>query len=288
MSKFGGSITYVFMKMFFLSLALVFSEVEVMAQQQYFVFIQEASRQPFYVRIKEESHSSSAIGHIILSQLKDSVYNFFIGFPRSRYSEQLFIVPMNRKDHGYELRNSGGRYQLFDLMTQQVLMPSNSTPESDQTIRKNDTYSQLMADVVEDSAVLYTSAQDTMVVDSNATVLIDSNAAVVVKDSVAKKPAAKKNNTKGKKQPAAVAKTVAADTVKVASADEKTAEHQADSAVARENNAAPDSSATAANRDRRDIIRIGTENVSGGKLMIYVDRSGPVNDTIRLIIPRRL
>ena len=276
------------MKMFFLSLALVFSEVEVMAQQQYFVFIQEASRQPFYVRIKEESHSSSAIGHIILSQLKDSVYNFFIGFPRSRYSEQLFIVPMNRKDHGYELRNSGGRYQLFDLMTQQALMPSNSTPESDQTVRKNDTYSQLMANVVEDSAVLYTSAQDTMVVDSNATVLVDSSAAVVVKDSVAKKPAAKKNNTKGKKQPAAVAKTVAADTVIVASADEKTVENQADSAVAKENNAAPDSSATAMNRDKRDIIRIGTENVSGGKLMIYVDRSGPVNDTIRLIIPRRL
>ena len=41
-------------------------------------------------------------------------------------------------------------------------------------------------------------------------------------------------------------------------------------------------------RDKRDIIRLSTENIMEGKLMIYVDRTGPVNDTIRIIIPRRL
>lgn len=276
------------MKMFYLSLVLVFSMVEVMAQQQYFVFIQEASRQPFYVRMKEDSHSSSASGHIILSQLKDSVYNFFIGFPRSRYSEQLFVIPMNKKDHGYELRSAGGRYQLFDLVTQQVVMPSNSTPESDQTIRKTDTYSQLMADVVEDSAVLYTSAQDTMAVDSNATALVADSGAVAVRDTVARKPAVKKGKAKAKKQPVVVENTVPADTAQVVQISDKTVANVADSVVVRDNDSVPDSNTTAQYRDKRDIIRIRTENVQAGKLMIYVDRSGPVNDTIRIVIPRRL
>ncbi len=38
--------------------------------------------------------------------------------------------------------------------------------------------------------------------------------------------------------------------------------------------------------DSRDIIRYRTENQREGKLFIYVDRSTPVADTIRLIIPR--
>jgi hypothetical protein len=38
--------------------------------------------------------------------------------------------------------------------------------------------------------------------------------------------------------------------------------------------------------DKRDIIRYSTENVKEGKLMIYHDRSAPVTDTIRIIIPR--
>ena len=74
-------------------------------QQEYYVFIQETARQPFYVRMGEVSHSSSATGHIIVSQLRDSTYNFFIGFPMGRSPEQLFTVVMNKKDHGYELKN---------------------------------------------------------------------------------------------------------------------------------------------------------------------------------------
>src|SRR4026208_1111577 len=104
MSKFGGSINKVLMKRIYLSLIVLVCGTGAISQQDFYIFIQEPSHQPFYVRMGEESHSSSAEGHIILSKLKDSVYNLYIGFPRSR-SEQMFTIEMKKKDHGYELRN---------------------------------------------------------------------------------------------------------------------------------------------------------------------------------------
>lgn len=258
-----------------------------MAQQEYYIFIQEPSHQPFYVRMNQESHSSSAGGHIILSKLKDSVYNLYIGFPKSR-DEELFSIAVNRKDHGYELRGVHGRRQLFDLLTMQTIDPVASTLSGGQTIRKNDSYSELMAGVVDDSAVLYTSPADTLTSDTAlAESKTDSGNAVRV--------ATGKGKSKKKKR-AAVAVADTADAKKevpVATVD--TTPVKPDSVIA--NVKADSSSSTVAAaasgpdssvRDKRDIIRLITENVTEGKLMIYVDRSGPVNDTIRIIIPRRL
>jgi hypothetical protein len=261
--------------------------LQAVAQQEYYIFIQEPSRQPFYVRMGQESHSSSAEGHIILAKLKDSVYNLYIGFPKSR-DEELFSVTMNKKDHGYELRGVNGRRQLFDVVTLETINAVASTLSDGQTIRKTDSYSELMAGVVDDSAVLYTSPADTLTSDTAlAAVKADSG-------SVARAAARK---TKGKKKkPAAV---VVADTVAV---KKEVPLAVVDSIVARIDSAAtevkmdstapaqivmadrPDSSV----RDKRDIIRLSTENITEGKLMIYVDRTGPANDTIRIIIPRSL
>ena len=54
----------------YLSLMLLVCGMGATAQQDYYVFIQETSRQPFYVRMGEESHSSSAEGHISVLALQ--------------------------------------------------------------------------------------------------------------------------------------------------------------------------------------------------------------------------
>jgi len=283
----------VFMKRIYLSLIALVLGTVTMAQQDFYIFIQEPAHQPFYVRMGEESHSSSAEGHIILSKLKDSVYNLYIGFPKIR-GENLFNIPINKKDHGYELQNVNGRWQLFDLQTFQMIIPVASTQSDGQTIRKTDSYSELMAGVVDDSAVLYTSPADTMYTDTifangkaevvaaatgnvdtkkvknvpEATAAIDSTAvnkdavvAVAAVESTADKKEAPDapdvNNTNGKNEAIVLAPVVAAT---------------------------PDSSV----RDKRDIIRLRSENVKEGKLIIYVDRTSSVNDTIRIIIPKKL
>ena len=281
------------MKRIYLSLIALVCGTGTMAQQDFYIFIQEPAHQPFYVRMGEESHSSSAEGHIILSKLKDSVYNLYIGFPKIR-GENLFNIPINKKDHGYELQNVNGRRQLFDLQTFQMIIPVASTQSDGQTIRKTDSYSELMAGVVDDSAVLYTSPADTMNTD---TIFANGKA-----DSVAAVKA-DVDTTKVKNVPeaaAAIDSTAVNKDAAVAVAEvESTADKkEVPGAVEVDNNnvkneaivlapvvaASPDSSV----RDKRDIIRLSTENVAEGKLMIYIDRSGPVNDTIRIIIPRRL
>jgi hypothetical protein len=293
MSNFGGLIMKEFMKRIYLTIMVLASSLGAMAQQEYYIFIQEPSRQPFYVRMGQESHSSSAEGHVILSKLKDSVYNLYVGFPRSR-DEVLFTVAMNKKDHGYELRSENGRRKLFDLLTLQMVEPVASTLSDGQTFRRTDSYSELMASVVDDSAVLYTSPADTLTSDTAlASGKVDSG-------TVAKVTAAGNTKSKKKKKAAAVLRdtvaaikeaqepadstvtvradtTIAADTVQTVNRDSAAMAPLAAAAL-------PDSSV----RDKRDIIRLITENIAEGKLMIYVDRSGPVNDTIRIIIPRRL
>lgn len=219
-------------------------------KQEYFVFIQDMARQPFYVRMGEVSHSSSAMGHIIVSNLRDSVYNFFIGFPKGRSPEQLFTVTIDKKDHGYELRNMDGRWQLFDLQTLQLISPASSSQHSGQTVMRSDSYSALMANVVDDSAVLFSAIEDTLTTD---TVKIAAEVRAVAQTAVQ-------------------------------STDDNIA---SDTAAANSNvPQAPVVIPTSSVRDNRDIIRLITENVPGGRMMIYVDRSGPVSDTIRIVIPR--
>jgi len=285
----------VFMKLIYLSLIALVCGTGTMAQQDFYIFIQEPSHQPFYVRMGEESHSSSAEGHIILSKLKDSVYNLYIGFPKIR-GENLFNIPINKKDHGYELQNVNGRRQLFDLQTFQMIIPVASTQSDGQTIRKTDSYSELMAGVVDDSAVLYTSPADTMNTDTVfANGKADSVAAVTADVDTTKvknvpEAAAAVDSTAVNKDAAVTVAAVESTAVKKEAPDAPDAPDVNNNNVKNEAivlapvvAASPDSSV----RDKRDIIRLRTENVKEGKLIIYVDRSSSVNDTIRIIIPKK-
>ena len=272
------------MKRFYLGLIVLMSGLAGSAQQEFYIFIQEPSRQPFYVRMGEENHSSSAEGHLILSRLRDSVYNLYVGFPRGRGGEHLFTITINRKDHGYELRNAGARRQLFDLQTLQLINPVASAQVNDQAIRRSDAYSDLMAGVVDDTAVMYLSVSDTIGMDTSAVkkgvVAVEVASADVTEEPgtdsvVALKPVednvAKKADSVTRKTDPAIAK---AEITKI----------DTSTAGVEETDTAADNSV----RDKRDIIRLRTENVQEGKLMIYVDRTGAVNDTIRIIIPRKL
>jgi hypothetical protein len=199
------------MKIVFIIIGFICSTIVGLGQESHFVFIQQVDKKPFYVRMQDKSFSSSPEGHIILSNLKDSIYNMFIGYPSDR-NEYLFNIGITGVDRGFEL--SG--VNLTDLQTKLVFDAAVSNHNVLSGTRKADTYSLLMAGVVRDTAVLYESA-------------------------------AKKETIKP--QPV----TITTSTIVY---------------------------------DKRDIIRYSTENAKEGKLMIYHDRSAPVTDTIRIIIPR--
>jgi len=87
------------------------------SQKIYFVYLQTETREPFFVRMNDELYSSSQSGYLILSRLKDSTYSFKIGFP-GKNIDLDFKTPINKKDHGYLIKNLGEKgWGLFDLQT---------------------------------------------------------------------------------------------------------------------------------------------------------------------------
>jgi len=98
------------------------------SQKVYFVYLQSESEQAFYVKMNATTRSSSASGYLILSKLRDTTYNLTIGFPQNKWPEQNFSVTINKKDHGYLLKNFGEKgWGLFDLQTLAVQMAASGS-----------------------------------------------------------------------------------------------------------------------------------------------------------------
>jgi len=183
------------MKRFLLLGNFFFLSLVIRAQQDYFLFIQSENNQPYYIQSDGKTLSSSAIGHLIISGLKDSLYRLTIGFPKNQYPEQVFQLRINKKDAGYQLKNIGNDgWALFNLQTLQLI---NVQPNAlrKQTItygelKKTDVFSILMAGLVNDSAVLYSSITKIDSVKENSQTSISDappKIEIVKKDEVLKK-----------------------------------------------------------------------------------------------------
>lgn len=259
------------MKRILICLCLFMVFAEGWAQSGHFVFIQQRSNKPFYVRIEDQSFSSSASGHLILSGLKDSVYNMLIGFPGGS-AEQFFTIDVFGKNRGFIWDNE----RLTDLQNGLVLRSEGKDDKVLTGPRKNDTYSLLMAGVVHDTAVLYETniKREIKQVADSSVVIVDSATRQTIPqaDSVVKKEQGK-TGKKGEKKP---------KQEKEDKAEEVKEEIKTDVVKPDE----PSEPPMLPILDPHDVVRYGTENLVEGKLMIFLDRTTAVTDTIRLIIPR--
>ena len=132
-----------------------------LAQQSLFLFLQSDNLQPFYVQMGDKVYSSSSTGHVIISGLQDNTCNFEVGFPQRTSRPQHFSIPLNNKDHGYQLIKNGADWSLFDWQTKETIEPLKGSDNNLSLLygerKKDDAFATLMAAVVNDSAVLYTS-----------------------------------------------------------------------------------------------------------------------------------
>lgn len=152
---------YLYMKNCILSVVMFLGTLTAFAQQDYFIYLQADNRQPFYVRLHDKIYSSAASGYLVLSQLPDSTHSFIIGFPQNAFPEQEFTVPQNHKDGGYLLKNFGDKgWGLFNLQSLAIIMNNDSQKEKKSLelagTRKDDSFSLLLSNAVNDTAILYT------------------------------------------------------------------------------------------------------------------------------------
>ena len=96
------------------------------AQKIYFIYLQTESGEPFFIRMNDKLYSSTASGYLILSKLKDSTYNFKLGFP-GKSIDLDFATSINKKDYGYLIKNFGEKgWGLFDLQSLGIQMSSSN------------------------------------------------------------------------------------------------------------------------------------------------------------------
>jgi hypothetical protein len=124
----------------------------------YFVLIQADSGQAFYIRLDSQLYSSSPAGHLILSKLKDSAYPITVGFPGQIYPEQRYLLNIGEKDRALRLIRQDNSWRLLD--DQGLTMPAVADPAAGEMpllagAKKDDAFSQMMAAIVRDTAVMY-------------------------------------------------------------------------------------------------------------------------------------
>ena len=112
-----------FIKRIAIVLSLFIASFPALAQNNWYVFIQAEDNQPFYARMAGKVYSSTSIGYLVIPELHDSVYELVIGFPKKQMSEQRFSIPINKKDHGFELKSNGNSWSLFNWQTQESMNP---------------------------------------------------------------------------------------------------------------------------------------------------------------------
>jgi len=267
------------------------------SQQQYFVYIQSEAKQPFYVLLNGKTYSSSEYGHVILSKLADSTHHISIGFPKKAYPEQTFTISINKKDAGYQLKNMGEKgWALFNFQTLNLIM-SGSTANLEKKspdfsgVKKTDEFSILLATVVNDSSILYSSTlvQQKPTPKPEQTTMI---ATVQKKDSIT--PAGSPSDTTQKK--AVVSVTTTSPPVKQPAATDVAAKSAATGAVIvpvttpvkdepvkkqPELVAKADASLT----KKEEIIKLKETNTGNSLNITFVSKSDLQTDTIQIIIP---
>jgi len=137
---------------------LIFVSVSLKAQKVYFIYLQTDNQQPFYARVGEKIYNSTPSGYLILSNLRDSSYSLNIGIQGSQVPDQPYSITMNKKDHGFLIKNFGDKgWGLFDLTTMATIMPVTKSVNPVQGAktekREDNAFTNLLAKAADDSTI---------------------------------------------------------------------------------------------------------------------------------------
>ncbi|HEX6334720.1 MAG TPA: hypothetical protein VFZ78_10875, partial [Flavisolibacter sp.] len=188
------------MKKLFLFILCATGMLSVSAQRVYYIYIETENHQSFYVKSNDEVQSSNG-GFMILSNLQDSTYHYFIGFSGNPAAEAKFRIDVQARDRGFVLKNIDGAPALFDLQSLSLLRPESRRMTDTVTYAaRTDDFSMLLSKAANDSTLLRTP-----VYARAEPVAIVTNPSRTIED-VAKEvnPAETPENTKKEEQPVVI------------------------------------------------------------------------------------
>lgn len=97
--------------------------------------------------------SSTTEGYLILPKLRDSTYNFSIGFSGTQ-NEHRFSININKADRGFIIKRANEAVSLFDLQTLRNYNAIQATVSSAPTQLRNDSFTKLLSQASRDTSLL--------------------------------------------------------------------------------------------------------------------------------------
>jgi hypothetical protein len=244
------------------------------AQKIYFIYLQTETGEPFFVRMNDKLYSSESSGYLILPRLKDSTYKFKLGFP-SKDIDLDFTASINKKDHGYLIKNLGEKgWGLFDLQSLDLQM-SASNVKKETGFDNTNTETQVNA-----FTALLAKATDDPTLRQNivfAKEVEKGSAIVQTIGKEEKKPAVTDAIVKEEKKPDQVIQPAA-----------KPDENKTDAVNINSQKEDSQKSSTKQNDvyKRSEVLKLSEGSSADGFESVYVDQnSDGTKDTIRVFIP---
>jgi len=273
------------MKKLLLVLYILFAATILHAQKVYFIYLQSETSTPFYIKMGDKVISASTEGYLIIPKLRDSRYNFFIGFPGSQ-NEHKFSVNINKADRGFVIKKFNDGISLFDLQTLTNYKSIQASVNSAPTQTRNDSFTRLLSQAANDTTLLTESLaiKEVEKVSKNPVLAVVESANFVNKDSVLQQlgtsPEPVNQNTE---------KVLAGGTAAVSNQDSFKAKEAIDT------NATIASTLGAIKKGQPDdiqqefrrsvVLRHAESSISEGFGLVFLDVTDGLIDTIRIVIP---
>lgn len=279
-----------------LCLFLFFSGLTASSQKVYFIYFQSETDQPFFLKMGDKVHSSTGTGYLILSKLRDSTYSFSLGFPDNKWPEQRFTVSIEKKDHGFLIKNFGEKgWGLFNLQTLAVQMPVPGSAKAEEPQKKEN------KEVSDFTEVLSKAADDPSLKDKPVQPKPEEKAPVTIIQEIPKseqpEPVKKDAEPVRKAEPAVVKKEIeekpAAVTIEEKTIPEKKAEpapvvkEEAKAVAPAEQPAVQQENKQEETEYKRSVVKRRSESsTTEGFGLVFIDEYEPGSaDTIKLLIP---
>lgn len=292
-------------RIFFLAVLLGFLGAA-RAQKIYFIYIQADNNSPFFVKMGDKVSSSTAVGYLILPKLVDSTYQFTVGRTGQAAAESRFSVTMAKKDRGFLLRESDGKFSLFDLQALTSLQPLAATNTSTEIIgKRTDPFTVLLAQAAADPSLLEVRAAPAVALqgEGEKKAEVEPVAAVITQaetetpkpdEDTMQEPAVANTNTNLSVENAPETVLQGEDTITQTNvAVNESTPVQVDSAMQQPETAVVKAAETDTVREpaavykRSVVTRRSESSTSEGFGLVFWDAADGVVDTIRLIIPNR-
>ncbi len=270
------------MKKLFLCLFFIATSVAGISQRLYFVYLQAEPEQAFFVKLNDKLLNSSPSGYLILSKLRDSTYNFSVGFPQNKWPEQKFTVTVNGKDQGFLLKNFAEKgWGLFDLHTLAVQMAADTKPPAVKTEKADvSAFTDVLAKAADDPALLekqVATKAETKKEEPKTTI---TDPPVVARDPVKQEAKTETAKQEAEKETKVIAVTEEKKQVLPETGVQKPAEANPPLVIEAEKKS------EATEYKRSVVTRRSESSTTEGFGLTYIDEfSNGTKDTIRIIIP---